>query len=337
MDIDGVVRQGPRLIPGSADAIQRLHEAGVPVIFVTNGGGVTEAAKAQELAALLGNTSIGERHVLLSHTPMRELADRYRGRRVLLVGAKESTAVAESYGFDVRGGMAVTSAQLVAGTRGLWTMSRPDPGQLPPVDINGEGPPIEAALLLFDPKDWAVDLQVLIDVLAGGKPVGTGTNSGVLQQAVEVYASNPDFVWQAEYAAPRFGQGAFIECLAALWRRRSGGSQLKVTEFGKPHRVQFQAAERMLAHVAAATLSGKAAAGGVPPRRIYMVGDNPAADIRGANAAGDRWRSILVCTGVYKGGAESNDPLDPAWRVEENLGSAVERLLRMSSAEHLDP
>ena len=31
--------------------------------------------------------------------------------------------------------------------------------------------------------------------------------------------------------------------------------------------------------------------------RIYMIGDNPAADIRGANQAGDPWRSILVCTG----------------------------------------
>lgn len=28
-----------------------------------------------------------------------------------------------------------------------------------------------------------------------------------------------------------------------------------------------------------------------------MIGDNPAADVRGANSAGDPWRSILVCTG----------------------------------------
>jgi len=33
------------------------------------------------------------------------------------------------------------------------------------------------------------------------------------------------------------------------------------------------------------------------PARIYMIGDNPAADVRGANSAGDPWRSILVCTG----------------------------------------
>ena len=60
-----------------------------------------------------------------------------------------------------------------------------------------------------------------------------------------------------------------------------------------------------------------------------MIGDNPAADVRGANRAGDPWRSILVCTGqqkrlsfsccvstlgsprrgtgVYQGGVGSND------------------------------
>lgn len=32
-----------------------------------------------------------------------------------------------------------------------------------------------------------------------------------------------------------------------------------------------------------------------------MIGDNPEADIRGANGAGDPWRSILVRSGVFSG------------------------------------
>lgn len=35
------------------------------------------------------------------------------------------------------------------------------------------------------------------------------------------------------------------------------------------------------------------------PGRVYMVGDNPASDIAGANAYG--WESILVQTGVFRG------------------------------------
>lgn len=36
-------------------------------------------------------------------------------------------------------------------------------------------------------------------------------------------------------------------------------------------------------------------------QRIYGIGDNPAADIRGANGAGPHWTSILVKTGVWTG------------------------------------
>lgn len=38
---------------------------------------------------------------------------------------------------------------------------------------------------------------------------------------------------------------------------------------------------------------------------IYGIGDNPHADIQGANNAGAHWSSILVRTGVYDG---SKDP-----------------------------
>lgn len=38
-------------------------------------------------------------------------------------------------------------------------------------------------------------------------------------------------------------------------------------------------------------------------KTIYGIGDNPHADIQGANDAGDNWRSILVRTGIYDGSA----------------------------------
>lgn len=38
-----------------------------------------------------------------------------------------------------------------------------------------------------------------------------------------------------------------------------------------------------------------------PLAHIYGIGDNPLADIQGANNAGDHWSSILVRTGIYDG------------------------------------
>ena len=40
LDIDGVVKQGARAIPGAAQALGRLAERDIPFIFMTNGGGI---------------------------------------------------------------------------------------------------------------------------------------------------------------------------------------------------------------------------------------------------------------------------------------------------------
>lgn len=64
-------------------------------------------------------------------------------------------------------------------------------------------------------------------------------------------------------------------------------------------------------------------------KHIYAVGDNPKSDVRGANGAGNIWRSILVCTGVYKGGVDSNDEQDPAHYVVEGVGEAVDKVFHV--------
>lgn len=56
-------------------------------------------------------------------------------------------------------------------------------------------------------------------------------------------------------------------------------------------------------------------------RRVYAVGDNPAADIAGANAHG--WTSLLVKTGVFSGLEGENSLEHPADVVVENVEEAV--------------
>ena len=60
------------MIPGAPEALQRLRKQGIPTLFVTNGGGVTEQAKAEALQAKLG-VPVSPAQVLLCHTPVREL------------------------------------------------------------------------------------------------------------------------------------------------------------------------------------------------------------------------------------------------------------------------
>ena len=99
-DIDGVLLHGRTPLPGAAAALARVRAAGVPHVCLTNGGGLLEAERAAQLAALLDSPSIGENDVILSHTPMRELVPRFRDALVLAVGGGATPAVAASYGFQ---------------------------------------------------------------------------------------------------------------------------------------------------------------------------------------------------------------------------------------------
>lgn len=57
--------------------------------------------------------------------------------------------------------------------------------------------------------------------------------------------------------------------------------------YGKPHKPTYTYADSKFTELCS----------GVPPDHVYMVGDNPYTDIKGAHDHG--WRSVLVKTGVY--------------------------------------
>ena len=53
-DIDGVLVRGRKMIPCAQEALNKLHELNVPVIYLTNGGCETEEQKAHSLRQQLG-------------------------------------------------------------------------------------------------------------------------------------------------------------------------------------------------------------------------------------------------------------------------------------------
>lgn len=66
--------------------------------------------------------------------------------------------------------------------------------------------PIAAAMIMHDPTDWALELQVLVDVLIGGNPPGVRCP---YDSQTPLYVSNRDFTFAGAYPAPRFAQGLF--------------------------------------------------------------------------------------------------------------------------------
>jgi ribonucleotide monophosphatase NagD (HAD superfamily) len=85
--------------------------------------------------------------------------------------------------------------------------------------------------------------------------------------------------------------------------------EVEVTQFGKPSRPTFEYAKKIV--------DAQAEKQGVEISKYFMIGDNPAGDIKGANQMG--WESILVRTGVYKSGDALDEHSKPTHEVESMM------------------
>ena len=176
--------------------------------------------------------------------------------------------------------------------------------------------PIAAVLVFSEPKDWHASLQILLDVLTSvdGEPVEARGGGPSSEQAVKLIFSNPDVSYPASHSVPRLTQGAFRICLEALYHRATG-RRLVSTCCGKPMPTVFECARQSL---------GAQSGNGSPFDAIYMIGDNPRSDIKGANAMGVPWVSVLVKTGAVS----CNDAENPADFVCEGAQAAVDMIFK---------
>ncbi|KDO25784.1 HAD-superfamily subfamily IIA hydrolase [Saprolegnia parasitica CBS 223.65] len=297
-DIDGVLIRGGKALPNASKRLFQLQSQGVPHIFLTNGGGCVEEKKTSNLSTIL-NVPIDPRQMILAHTPMRELVHQFGDKKVLVMGAYDVLDVAHHYGFKK-----VVSIQ---------DLAHASPHQYPFVSWphkphHLENEPIGAIIIFHDPIHWAQDLQIAIDALVGGDPLGSGHGP-----QTPLFVSNDDFTFSGAYPVPRFAQGAFTRCLQLLYEQHTGKT-LEVTRFGKPHLVQYEFAEQVMREQAPEC------------DRFYGIGDNPFSDIQGANAAGHHWTSVLVRTGVFQSDADNHDE-HPGDVVVDSVDEAVEWIL----------
>ncbi|KAH9601437.1 hypothetical protein LSM04_001857 [Trypanosoma melophagium] len=284
LDLDGVVHRSNKIIEGSDSAVRKIMELRIPLLFMTNGGGVSEAEKAKHLSELIG-CEIRAEQVLLSHTPMQLLAPTYKNQNILVVGSSRSVDIAKSYGFNRPISMLqfqVEHPELVPYKK--W-------GDLKRCEANKIPFPEIAAIFQFsEPDDLLGDTQTILDVLLA--PRGQFGRYVSSKQTIPYYISADDLLWATEALLPRLGQGAVREMISAVFESVTGHG-LHVTMYGKPRAIAYAFAERRL--------EAEAARLGWDPqslRAIFMVGDNLETDILGANARGGRWVSVHVLTGI---------------------------------------
>ncbi|EAS28408.3 TIGR01456 family HAD hydrolase [Coccidioides immitis RS] len=301
-DIDGVLVRGGRAIPAAIEALKVLNgqnEYGikVPYIFVTNGGGKTEEERCLDLSRQL-EYEVSPGQFICGHTPMREMAEKYK--TVLVVGGEgeKCRVVAEGYGFkDV-----VTPGDIIKHNRHTTPFRELTEEELRNSRTRDfSDVQIEAIFVFADSRDWAGDQQIILD-LCMSKGGRIGTRSETFDEGPPVYFSHNDIVWSTSHEYTRIGMGALRASTEALFKAVTG-KELQTIAFGKPQIGTFQFATRLLQQWRKETHGINS-----PPETVYFVGDTPESDIRGTNEYNDselcenNWYSILVKTGVFQDG-----------------------------------
>lgn len=300
LDIDGVLLRGGKVIHGAKEAVHKLAAAKIPFIFVSNGGGVLEEVKAEQLSAKL-SMHIRKEQILLCHSPFAGLARKHGHETVLVLGKDSCLGVARSYGFQ----HLLRPIDYFHHNHHILPTRSPDSAHC----SSSSMPAIGAAMIFHDPVDWSLDMQLLSDLLVRGSPA---------KQTIPLYASNLDLVYNNEHPLPRYTQGAFLTAFAALFQQYHH-IPLSIEKYGKPYRIQYEYAERML-RLEAERMHG------CLPSQYYGIGDNPHSDIQGANNAGEHWQSVLVRTGIFQS-SEANDRAHPADHVCLSVSEAVDLVI----------
>ncbi|KAJ7594670.1 HAD-like domain-containing protein [Mycena floridula] len=323
-DIDGVLLRGEHVLPEAKRALAMLDgnnpfRIKIPFLLMTNGGGTTEKERCEKLTRQLG-FQIDPRQYIQSHTILKQFAHKYDNDHVLVLGGRRNKVreVAESYGFK----NVYTPLDVLRWNPSVWPFHELHPKEIENTKVVDFSKFLLSAVFVFhDPRDWALDIQILCDVLQSGGVIGGPYKKN---PGIELVFCNPDLLWRSDFDRPRLGQGAFKESFQAVYKAVTG-AEYPLVQFGKPTEPAYKFAEKVLLDYLKTEHGPNTR---MPP--IYMIGDNPASDIAGA--IGANWKSVLVHTGVYEPGGKkqldaSNTPTHESQNVEEAVRWALEQEL----------
>ena len=345
-DIDGVLILDKHPIPISAKVVQYLkgrlksidpeafadNDSDLPFVCLTNGGGMLESAKAESLNAILGLKDNPERlyghDILLNFSALRPIMREYHDRLVILTGNGTTSTMAQDFGLNkyitmeeyatLYGAQVPVSGRPRAGPI-VDEMRKKIADRLEITDYSIFDQPLQihAIFILNDPLEWYEYVQIICDLLTTSDGiVADKLPEQVPEKHIPIYCTNNDLVYAGTFKLPRITLGGFNETLKNIYKLLYK-REMEMQHYGKPFEATYKYAEKYLREKS-----------GVDLTNIYMVGDNPKSDIRGAKAAG--WKTILVETGVFKKSEErQNDPEDPADYVVKDVREAIKLIFSL--------
>ncbi|PVH84824.1 HAD-superfamily hydrolase [Cadophora sp. DSE1049] len=346
-DIDGVLIENKKALPGATETIKMLLKRRIPFVFLTNAGGLPEREHTMLLAQRPGIPGLlSERQLVQSHTPFRGLLRRFADKNVLALGvsSEKTRNLAERYCFN----RVITTADMVKTFAGDIFTHLGEDGRM---DIHKFGKKIEhllpedtvqiSAILVFlgPMQTLKLDAQIVMSFLLSEKGVYPITsskngdtslpNNGYLQDdQPKVYFCNMDERWATATTPTTTAQLRFKHALKTLWDKHTDRADLNpaIVRYGKPSETAFVWGERALQEWHKDLNCEE-----TPPIRVtYMIGDDVNCDIVGAKNFKSRydsqWKSILVETGVHGKGTKPEHEPD---HIVPGVKEAVELALNL--------
>ncbi|NP_001315451.1 haloacid dehalogenase-like hydrolase domain-containing 5 [Danio rerio] len=272
-DIDGVLVRGRTPIPAAKQCFRNLVDGDgkykVPVVFVTNAGNALRQTKAEQLSHLL-EVEVSPEQVVLSHSPLRVFTQ-FHDMCVLVSGQGPVVEVAHNVGFKN-----VVTIDMLREAYPLLDVVDHHRRPKDTIPQTKDLPHIDAVILFGEPIRWETNLQLIVDVLlTNGRPGNPVTS--LHYPHIPVLACNMDLLWMAEAKNPRFGHGMFLVCLESIYKKITGCELKYEALIGKPSVVTYNYAELLIREQAEKLGWTR------PVQRLYAIGDNPMADIYGAN------------------------------------------------------
>jgi len=274
-DIDGVLTRGKTVIPAAKKALKKITDSNgefiVPTVFVTNAGNTLRKYKARQLSDLF-DINVKVDQVMLSHSPLH-LYKEYHDKCVLVCGQGPVKEIADGLGFT----KTVTIADVKSTFPHLDTVDHSAKPVMTSEVMRRDFPKIEAVVLFGEPNAWETSLQLLIDVLLTNGDISSNVMCGHHHQNIPVLACNMDLMWMSDNPMPRFAHGMFLHCLESVYEKVVGRPLKYAALLGKPSITTYYYAEHLLMKEATKLCARPALS------TLYAIGDNPLADIFGAN------------------------------------------------------
>ncbi|KAJ7782825.1 hypothetical protein B0H16DRAFT_1658306 [Mycena metata] len=279
-DIDGVLIRGEDVLPAAKRALSIL-EGDNPFRI--------EKERCTKLSAKLG-FEIHPHQYIQAHTILKTLSHKYTDAPVLVLGGKldQVRQVAAGYGFK----KAYTTLDVLAWNPSVWPFHRLTTDEAASTkDVDFSQTPISAVFVFHDPRNWALDVQVLCDVIQSAGVIGGPYVP--LQQQTKPCQGGFKAAFQGVFKSLTGSEYPFVSSLSC---RLHLMSEEDTVQFGKPTRATYDFATQVLSD-RVKELTGSV--GPLPPVFVllkpYPFVCNVASDIAGANAA--NWQSVLVKTG----------------------------------------